>query len=99
MIPLQAPLARTYKVGLYDTLWNIANAYGISLPQPEAANPTVVPELLTVGQIINLPAPTSQNADPSGINGSSAPTPPSSPPPSAATPPTSTEIPHGNRRR
>lgn len=57
------------------------------------------PELLTVSQIINLLAPTSHNAAPSGINGSSAPTPPSSPPSPAATLPTSTEIPHGNRRR
>jgi hypothetical protein len=38
MNPLQAPLARTCKVGLY-ALWNIANACGISLPQPEATNP------------------------------------------------------------
>ena len=49
----------TYTVQPGDTLVKIAANFGISVEALEAANPQITnPELIQIGQVINIPAPT-----------------------------------------
>lgn len=54
-IPTPTPSAYTIKKG--DTLLEIARRSGISLAELLAANPGIAPEALSVGQVIQVPAP------------------------------------------
>jgi LysM repeat protein len=52
------PRAGTYLVKAGDTLSSIAAAQGVPLPALLAANPTVVPQNLQIGQTLVLPSVT-----------------------------------------
>ncbi|CZR63171.1 uncharacterized protein PAC_13068 [Phialocephala subalpina] len=55
--PAPAPASTsTYTVLAGDTLSSIALAYSISLSDLEATNPAVTPNLIQIGQVINLPS-------------------------------------------
>ena len=54
-VPLPSPTPSTYKVTAGDSLGTIAEKFGMSLTDLQAANPGVVSESLTVGQRINIP--------------------------------------------
>lgn len=58
-ILVPSPTPSTYKVAAGDSLGTIAEQYGLSLAELQAANPGVVSESLTVGQNINIPVPSS----------------------------------------
>ncbi len=49
----------TYTVRANDTLWDIANRYGITVAQLTAANPDVNPDALRPGQTLTIPTKTS----------------------------------------
>lgn len=55
--PAASPTPRTYTIQAGDTLLEIARRNGVSLAELLAANPGIVPEALTVGQVIRIPAP------------------------------------------
>ena len=92
--------AGSYTVQLSNNLWEIANSHGISLSQLEAANPTIVPESISPGQVITIPAQ---------LSTAQAPPPPTSAPSSLSSAPSltpstvsntmaGTSIAYGNRR-
>jgi murein DD-endopeptidase MepM/ murein hydrolase activator NlpD len=54
-IPLPSPTPSTYRVESGDSLGTIAEQFGLSLAELQAANPGVVSESLRVGQKINIP--------------------------------------------
>lgn len=58
--PTATPSAYTIKGG--DTLLEIARRSGISLAELLAANPGIAPEALSVGQVIQIPAPRAPNS-------------------------------------
>ena len=47
-----------YTVRANDTLWEIANRYGITVAQLTAANPDVNPDALRPGQTLTIPSKT-----------------------------------------
>jgi LysM repeat protein len=52
-----------------DTLWDVANRYGLTVAQLTAANPGVSPDSLHVGQTLTIPSKTSSvPSAPSGAN-------------------------------
>jgi LysM repeat protein/uncharacterized protein YkwD len=53
-----------------DTLWDIANRYGLTVAQVTAANPGVSPDTLHVGQTLTIPSKTS--SVPSATSGGGA---------------------------
>ncbi|KJS21569.1 MAG: hypothetical protein VR72_10075 [Clostridiaceae bacterium BRH_c20a] len=53
--PNYQPSQRTYQIKSGDTLWAIAKKLDISLNELIKVNPTVNPNNLMVGQVINLP--------------------------------------------
>ncbi len=53
--PAAAPSSGTYTIQAGDTLVRIASKYSTTLTLLEAANPTIVPNILSVGEKINLP--------------------------------------------
>src|SRR6187551_2357985 len=54
-IPLPSPTPSVYRVASGDSLGTIAEKFGMSLADLQAANPGVVSETMTVGQKINIP--------------------------------------------
>ncbi len=60
--PHMLPQLRTdpdqYMVQPGDTLGQIASRYGVSVPQLVAANALTNPDILSVGQVLTIPAPT-----------------------------------------
>jgi len=68
-LPVPTATASVYKVAPGDTMSGIAQRFGIRLDDLAAANPGVVPEALSVGQTLKIPA-----ASPSAT-GSSVPAP------------------------
>jgi len=54
--PKPAAKPRTYKVSAGETLASIARKSGVSLTAMRAANPSVTPSKMRVGQVLNLPA-------------------------------------------
>jgi LasA protease len=64
--PLPTPRTEpeTYQVQSGDTLGLIASRYGISLDQLAAANSLANPNVLEVGQVLNVPAPEPENPGP-----------------------------------
>ena len=56
-IPIPSPTPSTYTIKRGDTLLEIARRSGISLAELLAANPGISPEALSVGQVIQIPAP------------------------------------------
>jgi LysM repeat protein len=52
------PTPRTYRVAAGDTLFGIAQRFGLTVDQLLAANPQIVnADLVTIGQVINIPEP------------------------------------------
>ena len=45
----------TYKVKAGDTMWAISQKLGISLSALKAANPTIDPTKMKIGEILNIP--------------------------------------------
>ncbi len=62
--PFARPAAYEYPIKTGDTLWNIAAAHGIALQELMAANPGRDSTALRVGQIILVPAPPPEAAEP-----------------------------------
>lgn len=55
--PTASPVSgKTYKVKSGDTLWGIAQKYGITVEALKAANPKVDPKAMRVGTILVIPA-------------------------------------------
>lgn len=54
--PAASTTPQTYTIRAGDTLLEIAQRYGVSLDEMLAANPGIIPEALTVGQVIRIPA-------------------------------------------
>src|SRR4051812_14988884 len=69
-IPIPTPTASTYSIATGDTLSSIAERFGIRLEDLLAANPGIVPEALSIGQTLKIPA-----AGSTGATDNSAPTP------------------------
>jgi murein DD-endopeptidase MepM/ murein hydrolase activator NlpD len=59
-IPVPTPTPSTYTIAGGDTLSSIAERFGIRLDDLLAANPGIVPEALSVGQILKVPAASSE---------------------------------------
>lgn len=55
--PTPTPQVTTYVVVEGDTLWDIAVRFGLSLDALIAANPQINPDLLSLGAVLNIPAP------------------------------------------
>lgn len=53
----QPAAATTYTVVAGDTIWSIAQHFGLALQRLIDANPTINPNLLHVGDILRIPAP------------------------------------------
>lgn len=49
------PMANTHTIIRGDTLWALARAYGTTVDALKAANPSVDPNSLTIGSVINIP--------------------------------------------
>jgi len=54
--PIVTPTPRVYKVQANDTLLGIANYFGLTLAELQAANPGVQPALLAIGTELVIPA-------------------------------------------
>ncbi len=63
-MPIPSPTPSTYTIKRGDTLLEIARRSGISLAELLAANPGIAPEALSVGQVIQIPAPRAPNSLP-----------------------------------
>jgi LysM repeat protein len=50
------PPATRYTVVQNDTLWDIGLKFGVTIDQIVAANPGLNPDLLSLGQVLNIPA-------------------------------------------
>jgi LysM repeat protein len=55
--PTATPEITAYTVVEGDTLWDIAVRFGLSLDALIAANPQINPDLLSLGAVLNIPAP------------------------------------------
>lgn len=76
----------TYTVVAGDTMWKIANDHGVTLDALIAANPQIPdPNMISVGQVINLPHPPAQNP-PAPAPAPGPPTPAPGPGPGPGTP-------------
>jgi len=53
--PIYQPSERTYQIKSGDTLWSISQKLNIPLNELIKANPSVNPNNLMVGHVINLP--------------------------------------------
>lgn len=57
-MPVQAPpTGFLHTVVAGDTIWNIAQRFGVTVDDIVAANPGIVPENLLIGSVIRVPAP------------------------------------------
>jgi LysM repeat protein len=66
--PLQGGGGSTYVVQAGDTLVTIAQKFGVTLEALRAANPQIVnPNLITIGQVLNLPRPATSAPDPASV--------------------------------
>ena len=63
-IPSLRLQASEYTVQSGDTFGHIANIYGISMDTLATANPDVNPDVISVGQVLEIPAPTPGAAGP-----------------------------------
>jgi LysM repeat protein len=57
----------TYTIKSGDTLWDIAEAYGVSVADIEKVNPSISAKALSVGQVINLPAAAKRGSSQIGV--------------------------------
>ncbi len=56
-MPTATPAVTAYTVVEGDTLWDIAVRFGLSLDALIAANPQINPDVLSLGAVLNIPAP------------------------------------------
>jgi LysM repeat protein len=54
--PTERPARRTHTVKSGDTLTSIASRYGVRLDALQAANPSVDPRRMRIGDVLNVPA-------------------------------------------
>ena len=54
--PLPSPTPFTYTVQKGDTMSTIAQQFGVSLDELQAANPEVNPSAMSVGQVLKIPS-------------------------------------------
>ena len=85
---MDASGAQTYKVKSGDTLSKIAKELGVGLKSLEAANPTVDPAHIKVGQVLKVPAKAETAPAPAMAPAPSVPAPVTPPPVPAPTTPT-----------
>jgi len=67
--PLPSPTPFTYTVGVGDSMSVIAEKFGVSLDDLQAANPEVLPNAMSVGQVLKIPS------NPDNPSGEPTPTP------------------------
>ena len=67
--PLPSPTPFTYTVGQGDTMGVIAEKFGVSLDDLQAANPEISPNAMSVGQVLKIPS------NPDNPSGEPTPTP------------------------
>lgn len=67
--PLPSPTPFTYTVQRGDTISSIALKFGVSMDDLQAANPEISPNVMSVGQVLNIPS------NPENPSGESTPTP------------------------
>lgn len=68
-LPLASPTPFTYTVQPGDTMGGIALKFGVALVDLEAANPGVLPNTMSVGEVLRIPS------DPANPSGEPTPTP------------------------
>lgn len=68
-LPTAGAPGQTYTIKSGDTLWKIAQAYGVSLTSLETANPGIDPANLQPGQMLQVPAASGAGTTASGGNG------------------------------
>jgi LysM repeat protein len=56
-VPSEAASWQRYKVKKGDTMWAIAQEFGVSLADLKAANPDVDPQKMAIGTILIIPEP------------------------------------------
>ncbi len=68
-IPIPTPTPFPYSIARGDTLSSIAERFNVELDEILSANPGIVPQALSVGQMINIPASSekSQSGSPTAI--------------------------------
>jgi murein DD-endopeptidase MepM/ murein hydrolase activator NlpD len=67
--PLPSPTPFTYTVQTGDTISSIALQFGVSMDDLQAANPEILPNAMSVGQVLNIPS------NPDNPSGEPTPTP------------------------
>ena len=68
-LPLASPTPFTYTVQPGDTMGGIALKFGVALADLEAANPGVLPNTMSIGEVLHIPS------DPANPSGEPTPTP------------------------
>ncbi|MGE5252284.1 MAG: LysM peptidoglycan-binding domain-containing protein [Bacteroidota bacterium] len=68
-MPLASPTPFTYAVQAGDTMGGIALKFGVALKDLEAANPGILPNTMSIGQVLHIPS------DPENPSGEPTPTP------------------------
>jgi LysM repeat protein len=70
--PTPSTSGASYTVKSGDTFTTIAATFSVTVAALEAANPTVNPNTLQIGQVINLPSGATSSQGPTGSSGTSA---------------------------